>query len=444
VSDVGIGTDGGGSIFRPATIALMVVIGVVGFFGALTLGAYAPDLEGQGGAGTHALSNAAIGFSGLVQLASGTGRNPKILRDEQLWRSEDLVVATPEAAATNLNKIIAARGITKPTLYVLPKWDAGEDRDHKGWVRIRGLLPTFEPEGVLAPGLVFDIKRHLDKTPALQIVAPNMPASLRFVTPAKLQVMERPSKKPVAAATGTPIKVAVAPPPDDPRPNEEQAAAFDYTFDDIQPVITDGAGGIVLGEIDNMYVLADPDLLDNAAMKRPENAAAALALLDWMNSTGAQSVGFDVVLNGLGRSKSLLRLALDPPILAMTLTLAAMVVLIGIRAAGRFGAPQPRVRAIAFGKTALVDNGALLVRKAGKARRLGGRYAAVIRDQAMQTFGVPARFTQVEVDGYLDGLGGAVAFTALAEAAEKANSDSEMLAAARALHTWKREVVGDD
>lgn len=440
MSDVGFGKDGGGSIFRPATIALMIVIGVVGFFGALTLGAYAPDLEGEGGPGAHALSNAAIGFSGLVQLASGTGRNPRILRDEQIWQSEDLVVATPERAATNLNKIIAARGTTRPTLYVLPKWDAAEDRDHKGWVRIKGLLPAFEPEGVLAPGLVFEIKRHMDKQPALHVADPDLPASLRFVTPAKLQVMERPSRKANTAAA--PVEVAAAPPGED--AGNDRAAAFDHSFDSIRPVITDGAGGIVLGEIDNMYVLADPDLLDNAAMKRPENAAAALALLDWMNSTGAESVGFDVVLNGLGRSKSLLRLALDPPILAMTLTLAAMVLLIGIRAAGRFGAPQPRARAIAFGKTALVDNGALLVRKAGKARRLGGRYAAVIREQAVQTFGVPARFTPAEIDSYLDGLGGGAAFTELAGAAETARSESEMLAAAQALHTWKREIVGDD
>lgn len=193
-----------------------------------------------------------------------------------------------------------------------------------------------------------------------------------------------------------------------------------------------------------MYILADPDLLDNAGMKRPENAAAALALLDWMNSTGAKSINFDVVLNGLAREKSVLRLAFDPPILAMTLTLAVMVLLLGIRAAGRFGAPQPRARAIAFGKTALVDNGAMLVRKAGKAARLGGRYAAVIRDQAVQTFGVSARLSPVEVDSYLDGLGGAVPFTRLAEMAERAGNDSEMLVAAQALFAWKREVVRED
>jgi hypothetical protein len=441
MSDVGFGKDGGGAIFRPATIALMIVIGVVGFFGALTLGAYAPDLEGEGGPGTHALSNAAIGFSGLVQLASGTGRNPKILRDEQIWQSEDLVVATPERAATNLNKIIAARGTTKPTLYVLPKWDAAEDRDHKGWVRIKGLLPAFEPEGVLAPGLMFEIKRHMDKKPALHVADPNLPASLRFVTPAKLQVMERPSRK-AKANIAAPVKVAAAPPGED--AGNDRAAAFDHSFDSIRPVITDGAGGIVLGEIDNMYVLADPDLIDNAAMKHSANAASALALLDWLNGPNAQGVGFDVVLNGLGEGKSLLRLAFDPPFLAMTLTLAAMALLLGIRAAGRFGAPRLRARAIAFGKAALVDNGALLVSKARKARLLGGSYAEVIREQAVRAFGVSPRFSPAEVDSYLDGLGQGARFTELARRAEAADSENDMLAAARALHAWKREVVRDD
>jgi hypothetical protein len=301
---------------------------------------------------------------------------------------------------------------------------------------------------VFAPGLTFDIKRHLDKNPPLSVVDSTVPASIRFVTPAKLQVIERPAKPAKASTETPPVVVAVSPPGDDGDQgddgNQKGGDNFDYKFDDIQPLITDGAGGIVLGEIDNLYILADPDLLDNAAMKRPENAVAALALLDWINSTGARSVNFDVVLNGLARTKSVLRLAFDPPMLAMTLTLAVMVVLLGIRAAGRFGAPRPRARAIAFGKTALVDNGAMLVRKAGKARRLGGRYAAVIREQAVQAFGVSARLTPAEVDRYLDGLGGGAAFTELAAAAEGANNDSEMVAAARALHAWKREIVRED
>lgn len=427
MSDVVVGRAERSPIFNPATIGLMIAVGVVGFFGALVLGAYAPALEGNGAPGGHALSVSAVGYSGLVQLAGATGRDPKIIRDEPEWSSEDLVVATPLQAATHLDKILAARGTAKPTLYVLPKWNVVEDEGHRGWVRIVGLLPPFEPEGVLAPGIRFSIKRH-SGTAALSY-AEDLPPAVAFAPPDKLQVIAPLDPKAADAAASQ---------------DGGNTGGSGKTYADIKPLITDGTGGIVLGAMGNLYILSDPDLLDNAALKHPANAAASLALLDWLNSTGARSIGFDVSLDGLGQSKSVLRLAFDPPMLAMTLTLAAMVLLLGIRAAERFGAPRPRERAIAFGKTALVDNGALLVRKAGKARRLGGRYAAVIRDQAVRAFSVSARLSPAEVDRYLDGLGGAVPFTRMTAAAEAANEDGEMLAAARALHAWKREVVRDD
>jgi hypothetical protein len=439
MSDLTLRGDGANALFKPATIGLMILIGVVGFFGALVLGTYAPDLEGEGHAGAHAASRAAIGFSGLVTLAGATGRNPHVLRGEQEWASDDLVVATPEEAATHLDKILAARGIEKPTLYVLPKWNAAEDRNHKSWVRISGLLPTFEPEGVFAPGIRFAVKRHLDKMPPLRIADASLPDTLRFITPAKLQVIE-PEDEKTAKPSAEPVQITVAPPAD----GDQQTNTVNYSYKAIQPLITDGSGGIVLGRIGKLYILADPDLIDNAAMKQSANAASALTLLDRLNGPKAQGIGFDVVLNGLGESKSLLRLAFDPPFLAMTLTLAAMVLLLGIRAAGRFGAPRPRKRAIAFGKAALVDNSALLVSKARKARLLGGRYAEVIRDRAVRAFGVSPRFKPAEVDSYLDGLGSGARFTELAQRAEAATDDHAMLAAARALYAWKREIVRDD
>ena len=111
MSDVAIGKADASQIFKPATIALMILVGVVGFFGAMVLGTYAPDLEGAGHPGGHAASHSAIGFSGLVQLAEATGRNPQVVRDEGAWTGEELVVATPEGAAVDLSKIIQARGI---------------------------------------------------------------------------------------------------------------------------------------------------------------------------------------------------------------------------------------------------------------------------------------------------------------------------------------------
>ena len=86
----------------------------------------------------------------------------------------------------------------------------------------------------------------------------------------------------------------------------------------------------------------------------------------------------------------------------------------------------------------------MLVSKARKARLLGGRYAEVIRDQAVRAFGVSPRFNAAEVEQYLDRLGNGPRFTELAQRAEAANNDHDMLASARALHAWKQEIVREN
>ena len=55
---------------------------------------------------THALSNAATGFSGLVQLARATGRHPQIVRNEAMLATEDLVVLTPERGSTDMTDVL--------------------------------------------------------------------------------------------------------------------------------------------------------------------------------------------------------------------------------------------------------------------------------------------------------------------------------------------------
>ena len=67
----------------------------------------------------------------------------------------------------------------------------------------------------------------------------------------------------------------------------------------------------------------------------------------------------------------------------MTLTLVAAMLLAGWQAFARFGPAVRRERAIAFGKAALVDNTAALIRKARREARLGGRYVEVIRERAV-------------------------------------------------------------
>ena len=66
----------GDTNFRPATMFLIVAVGILAFVAMLVLGAYAPDMRSGHNGGAHALSNSATGYRGIVQLAQATGRTP--------------------------------------------------------------------------------------------------------------------------------------------------------------------------------------------------------------------------------------------------------------------------------------------------------------------------------------------------------------------------------
>ncbi|WP_353204638.1 hypothetical protein [Sphingomonas sp.] len=400
MSDVAIAAPSGassGGAFTTRTVAILIAVGILTFVGMLVLGAYAPDLRSGRNGGAHALSNAAIGYSGIVRLAEATGRNPQIVRDPRKLDTEDLVVLTPEAAATDMTKMIEIRQ-GKPTLVILPKWETVADRFHPGWVRFVDLKSISEPDGVLALKNVLKTRRYSSGGRPLVGVS-WLPAAIRFRGP-----------KPVQTISGP----------------------------DLTPLITDDQRHIVLAQIGEQpfYVLADPDLLSNIGMRDAGQARAALELLDFLNATGAKSIVFDVTLNGFGHGASPLKLAFDPPFLAMTLAIAIAVLLAGIQATARFGATRRRARAIAFGKTALIDNTAALVRKAGRHGTLGPRYLDLVRERARTVFGVPSRLRDQAYDAYLDRLGGRARFSDLAEQARVATDPRAMLHAAQALHHW--------
>ncbi len=401
MSDVGhYRASGADRVFSPLTVALLLIIGLIGFAGSLLLGAYAPDLNSGRNAGAHALSNAATGYAGIVELARATGRHPRVVREDAGWKTEDLVIATPDHGATDMTKFMAARR-GRATLIVLPKWATIADDTTNGWVDVGGLLPAFDPARILAPAAVMTVTRRPSGARVLQGV------------------------------DGAPRSLAVAAP----QPLQTVGSAA------LRPLITDDAGRIVLGQFyrTNTYILADPDLLNNHGIRRLDHARAALDLLDFVNATGARGIAFDVTLNGLGLGRSPLKLAFEPPFLAMTVAIVAALALVGWQALVRFGAPRPPTRAIAFGKTALIDNSAMIVRKAGREGMLGGRYAALIRERARTILGVPARLTDDEADSYLDKLRGTTRFSALVADAARAEHRTDMLAAAQALYQWQQE-----
>jgi len=413
MSDVALSPGGNApGTFRGLTVALMLLLGLIGFSGVLLLGAYAPDLQSGRNGGTHALSNAAVGFSGLYRLADATGRHPRIVRSNHDYGSEDLLIISPEHGWIELGEPLGVRH-GKPTLLIMPKWSTRPDEKRSGWVTADGFVSPGDPGRLLSPGIEFTIARRLSHRATL-VSAPEIGRIAHFASPHQLQVI-----------TGMTM----------PKGSAVQT---------LHPLVGDGAGGIVIGQLGPgpLYIIADPDLFSNIGMADPRQAKAALALLDWLNSSGAESIGFDVTSNGLGQSRSPLKLAFDPPFLSTTLILLVVMGLLGWYALGRFGPVRRRARTIAFGKRSLVDNSAAIIKRAGRETRVGHRYVQVIRERAVTDFAIPSRIRDEALDAYLDRIGRGAAFTDLAQAVEQAGDKASLTEAARALHDWHKEKMG--
>jgi len=398
INEIGPESDG---TFNAKAMLLILGIGSLAFILMLLLGAYAPALNSGRNGGTHALSNGATGFSALVRLSAASGRNPLVVRSMAELDSEDLAIITPDHGSTDLTDILENRG-PRPTLVVLPKWNTLSDRRKSGWVRVSGLLPASDPEATLAPGVPLKVARVRTGREPLQTAPSSSPAELRFAAPRVLQTIS--GRR-------------------------------------LEPLLTDRGGRIVLAQVGNerLYVLADADLLNNHGMGDRGQAAAALALLDFLNSTGSGSVLFDVTANGLGQSRSPLRLAFDPPFLGVTLTIFVAMLLAGWQSLVRFGPVRRPARAIAFGKAALADNSAALIRRAGRESHLGDRYADLIREQATHIFKLPRTLSGDDLDARLEALNPDRSFATAAGAAAEARNRGELLDTAQSLHKWLEE-----
>jgi hypothetical protein len=393
-------------LFTPRTLVAIVVAGVVGFVTFLVLVAYAGQLRGSGGDGRpNALSNSAIGFSGLHRLIEFGGGRHRLVRDPNELGTEDLLVVMVESRTglDALNRLLEAR-VTKPTLVVLPKWQVVANPQRRGWVQ------------ALGPGAAGTVEPLLSEALEVQ-VAQHEPGARRLSGSEELDGF---------ASAAPQIAQTVA-------------------GEDVTALVTAGDGRALVARVGEMplYVAADPDLLNNHGIADPATARAALFLLDALNATGSKSVAFDLTLNGYGQQRHALRLAFDPPFLALTLALFAAALLAGLHGAARFGAPAGDERALAFGKSALVENSASLFKLARREHKAGGAYAELIREAAAHDSGVHLALRDSELDSYLDRVSPAdgPTFSELAKRARAASGPADLWAAARALFQWKKDLI---
>jgi hypothetical protein len=395
--------DGTGNPFSARMVFWLIGAGVLAFAAFMLLLAYAPEFT-QASGRPNAMSGSAIGFKGVHRLIDETGSGSWLVRDESELDTADLVVFTleqmidPEAV-----RGLANRRTGKATMIVLPKWETMPDPKKKGWVRAIGRVSPMSGTEQLKP--LGKAAVRLSNGPKRKVKGLGELSGLEFTLPDSPQTV---------------------------------------SGEGITPLIPGPGGSAVLGRLGNasLYVLADPDLINNIGMKDSEAAQAAVDMLSILSPSDEGSVAFDLTAIGLGDRPSALKLAFEPPFLALTLAIFVAALLAGLHGAFRFGPAARERRAIAFGKAALVENSAGLFRIAKREHRAGPAYAELIREEAAHA-AAAGNLHGEALDAALDRFSAPdrPGFTELASRVSSVSHRNDLVSAAHALFQWKKDLI---
>lgn len=399
----------GSDAFRGRTVLIMILVGVLAFIGLTVLSVYAPQLSSGDDGGGHPLSRSAVGFAGAATLFRERGDTVLVSRGPIRTGGRGLLILTPRAGMKReaLDDVVFGGR----RLIILPKWEPAPHPYHKGWVARAGMIaPEAFRKGMLGEFVAgATVTRRTGVAPrVLWRSWPDGSSSRLGVTGplGDLQVLTGPG---------------------------------------LIPILTDDAGGVILGQIPKTrtWILADPDLFDTQGLKSLATARMAGEIIDMLRPQGP--LIFDVTLHGYKRTRSLLALALEPPFLGATLCAFAAALLAGLGAAVRFGPVRRPPPPFALGKAALVDSTAGLIRMAGREPRMAEGYARLCRALAARGVGAPRQLEEDALELFLDRLGAGRGvtdrFSDLIQAAREARDLSALMAVTRKLYDWRLEMT---
>jgi len=379
----------------------------------LTIGTIALAIFGPSStytAGASAFSRSAIGYAGIADVMHRLGaRVVKSRKDSvsQLDPAGVLVLAEPPSgvSAPQMSRLMNAHTV----LLVLPKWSGKESGSRRGWIESATLLPPFLPRVASQIGNVEVVR------------VPRVATWLRNEI----------GRAPVISQGGVQL----------------------IKSSRLRPVIGNDSGMLV-GELRTgarrLWILADPDPLQNHGLADPDNAVFAAALINALRGTDGNVV-FDEVIHGFeDKGGSPLRLLFEFPFVLATVQGAIAVALLLWATMRRFGAPVSPPVELPSGKLSLIEATANLLDFARHRPIIIQRYVhAIVQDVARQLHapaGLPesaliewlgrtARVRDAQVDG------GAVVRRTDQLVAGGRGAVAPLAALARDIFRWKREVT---
>ncbi|MBC7492700.1 MAG: DUF4350 domain-containing protein [Novosphingobium sp.] len=420
------------SAFTPRSVLALVLFGGLAFVVAL-YGMSAATGGSANDGNAHAGGKGLNGFAGLVALLEADGFVVGKVRDPAGLAQPGLLVLTPPADAdgAKLGKIVFARRAIGPTMIIAPKWLAAKPQSltaKRGWVVLAG---TAAPQW---KGFHDEIGVALGKPG--NAAARNWHASAFSGALPQAEAVESGSGNGlvplVTSGDGRPLAALVNDP-------GKYDALYDFGG------LPHGIGGDD-GALFPVVLVFEPDLLNNWGLADQRTALMARALVVATGGNKRVPVLFDQTLNGYGHTRSLVDLAFRPPYLAATLCLLLAALATGWRAFVRFGPPRLRARSIALGKTALVDNSAGLIRRAGRLRLVAAPYATMMQERIALALRLPRGLDPAATEAAIDAAQAQCAptlpaFSQTAESLRAARGPHDLARHAAALQTIEKALT---
>lgn len=381
----------------------------------------------------------------------------------------------------------------KVVLIVAPKWNAGRDPRNPYWDRGPSLVAksnVVESLGFLSP--MREVKASEDDKEAAAKMAASPPGTKTVRNGDMLvtfddmaYVVKRDSRLVVKPAepSGDPNKDAIASELNKLTPTSEPMKhlwAFtpvpgDSTFrtpltvgaitalqsitgPNLQPVLVGPNGEAVLSRVIvtggraqpkvPIYLLSDPDLLNNQILSDPQKVLSALTLIDTVSprTTKPGRVIFNLTFNGLSLDHDLLHVLSRPPFIGVPLCLLIAGLGLMWAAFARFGPAReaPAGAPLGRGVKILADNAARLMAITLKEVKLGPAYADLVRDQVIKDKGYRAGISTESPDALADRIGRTHTttdtFTDLKARAGKLMTVHQLIDITLKLHAWKTEI----
>jgi len=359
--------------------------------------------------GPSAFSRSAIGYAGIADVMHRLGARVLKNRGDSIASLDPagvLVVAEPlNAPAQRMSTLMNAHTV----LLILPKWTAQESKKHRGWISDATEVAVSTARSAAQIANV-DVVR----VPRVTSWSRNEIGRVPVISQGGVQLIRSSRLRPVVGSDQ----------------------------------------GMLVGELRTgarrLWILADPDPMQNHGLADPDNAVFSVALINALRGADGNIV-FDEVVHGLAeKARSPFRLLFEFPFVLATLQGVIAVALLLWATVRRFGAPLPPPVELKSGKRSLIETTANLLDFARHRPVVIQRYVHEIVQDVARQLHAPAglaepalidwlRRTARARDAQID-CGAVVSRTDELVAAGRGAS-AQLATLARDIFRWKREVT---